>query len=76
MVDRQKPPSWSEFLGLVESVSNNDVVLVSKARFRLKLSDAAIAKYGHLLQVGKRVAVLVLDNGKVRVRELEHERKT
>ena len=63
---------WFELLGEVESITDNEVIIVSRKRHRVKLSDVTIVRYRHLLQPSKSIAVLVLDDGTVRIRELRH----
>jgi len=67
--------AWSEVLGVVESVSNDELILASEAKYRLKLSHAVIARHKHLLRVGRSLAILVLDNGTVRIREVKKSDK-
>jgi len=68
-----KTPPWTEVVGMVEFVSNNEITLVCRRKYHVKLSDAELARHGHLLQPGKCVVLLILDDGTVRVRRLDSE---
>lgn len=59
---------WTELVGVVESVSNGEVTMTSTRKYRVKLSDELLAKYGHLLHPGRSVAILTLEDGSVRIR--------
>jgi len=58
-----------ELLGLVQSLESSEVIVLSRTRYRVRLTDAAIAEYRHLLRPAKSVAILFLDDGTVRIRE-------
>jgi len=66
---------WSEAIGTVETISDDGVTLVCERRFILKLNNSAVVRCRSLLRLGRSVAILFLDGGGVKVRELHAKGK-
>ena len=66
-----KPAPWTEIIDTVVSVRDGEITLLCKRKVTLKADGMALAKWIHLLQPRRAVAILMLEDGGIRVRELD-----
>ena len=66
-----RPEPWTEVIGTVQSVVNGKITVVCRTKVTLNMDSIALAKWIHLLQPGRCVAILVLEDGTVAVRQFD-----
>ena len=66
---------WYEAIGVVMSISNSSVTLRSMREITLRIGEEEMSKWSHLLQPEKKVAILKMDDGSIRVRVLDQTQR-
>jgi len=66
---------WHETIGIVTSISSDSVTVRSTRNTVLRIRKEDLSKWSHLLQPGKTVAILKMDDGSIRVRVLDQAQR-
>jgi len=64
------PGPWSEYLGTVDVVDEDSIILLCTQRIKIHVPHHIIRRWRHLLRKGSRIAILKLDDGSLRLRRL------
>jgi hypothetical protein len=64
------PIPWTEYVGRVVDVTDSGITLETVYRVLIPISPDALSKWKDIFQKDNDVAILVLDDGSIRVREV------
>lgn len=63
-------PPWTECVGKVVHISDSSITLEALQRISIPISTDVLAKWKTVIQKDKRIGILVLDDGTIKVRRV------
>lgn len=64
---------WSEVIGTVEKWGGGTITVCVKKQWVVLVGDEELKRWESMLQRGSKVGILILDDGRIRLRRLEAE---
>jgi hypothetical protein len=66
---------WTEYVGSIAEIRDNSLILEVKERILMPVSYSQLKEAGVLTRNGDEIGILVLEDGKIRVRNITEYRK-